>query len=118
MQLQYIHWLEHFGRINKMIFTLIQIGVIFLILYFLAHELKDSWTTHKKIRKLERKWDEWERIPGYWDVYIAERGGVTRFVQKPDPVEVKTSMGSETAEIAATCTMPKISPTHSLVPTH
>ena len=101
-----------------MIFTLMQIGVIFLILYLLAHELKDSWTTHKETRKLEKKWDEWERTPGYWDVYIAERGGVTRSVRKLDSVEVKTLIESEAAEIAATPTMPKINPTHSLVPTH
>jgi hypothetical protein len=101
-----------------MIFTLMQIGIIFLILYLLAHELKDSWTTHKEMRKLEKKWGEWERIPGYWNVYIAERGGVTRSVRKLDSVEVKTSMESETAEIAVTLTMPKINPTHSLAPTH
>lgn len=99
-----------------MIFTLIQIGVIFLMLYLLAHELKDSWTTHKEMRKLEKKWDEWERIPGYWDLYIAERGGVKGWVRKLDSVEAKTSIEGETDEIVATATVPNINPTHSLVP--
>lgn len=95
-----------------MIFTLIQIGVILLILYLLAHELIDSWTTHKETRKLEKKWDEWERIPGYWDVYIAERGGVKGWVRKLDSVEAKTLIEGETDEIVATPTMLKIIPTH------
>jgi hypothetical protein len=101
-----------------MVFTLIQIGVIFLILYLLAYELKDSWTTHKEMRKLEKKWDEWERIPGYWDVYIAERGGVKRAARKIDSVEVRTSIKGETDEIVATPTIPKIIPAHLTVPAH
>lgn len=101
-----------------MIFTLIQIGVILLLFYLLAYELKDSWTTHKEMRKLEKKWDEWERIPGYWDVYIAERGGVKGGGRKLDSVEVKTSMEGETDEIVATPIMPKINSTHSIVPAH
>jgi hypothetical protein len=101
-----------------MIFTLIRIGVILLILYLLARELKDSWTTHKEMRKSEKKWYEWERIPGYWDVYIAERGGVKGWVRKLDSVEVKTAMECETDEIVATPTMPKINSIHSIVPAH
>ncbi len=100
-----------------MIFTLIRIGVILLILYLLARELKDSWTTHREMRRSQKKWDEWERIPGYWDVYIAERGGGKGWVRKLESLEVKTPIEGETDEIV-TPTMPKISSTHSIVPAH
>lgn len=101
-----------------MIFTLIQISVALLILYLLAHELKDSWTTHKEMRKLEKKWDEWERIPGFWDAYIAEHGGVKGRVHQVESVEVKTSMEDETDELGATSITPKIIPSHSIVVAH
>lgn len=101
-----------------MIFTLIQISIALLILYLLAHELKDSWTTHKEMRKLEKKWDEWERIPGFWDAYIAERGGVKGWARKVESVEVKTSMEDKTDEIGATSIAPKIIPSHSIVAAH
>lgn len=98
-----------------MFFTLIQIGVIFLMIYLLAHEFKESWAIHKEIRKSEKKWDEWERIPGYWDVYTAERGGA---ICKLNSVAVKTSMSSETEKVEITPTVTKNNPTHSLVPAH
>lgn len=100
-----------------MIFTLIKIGVILLILYLIAHELKDVWTTRKEIRKSEMEWDNWERIPGYWDVYIAERGGVKGWGGNLDSVEV-TSMEGETEEIVNEPAIQKINPAHSIGHAH
>jgi hypothetical protein len=109
---------NHFQEDKQMIFTLIQISAVLLILYLLVHELKDSWTTHKEMKKLNKKWDEWEKIPGFWDVYMAERGGVKGLARKVESVEVKTSTEDETDEIGATSITPKIIPRHSIAAAH
>jgi hypothetical protein len=110
--------LNHFQEGKQMIFTLIQISVVLLILYLLVHELKDSWTTHKEIKKLNKKWDEWEKIPGFLDVYMAERGGVKGWARKVESVEVKTSTEDETDKIGATSITPKIIRRHSIAAAH
>ena len=54
------------------LFTLI--GVLLLI-YFGVLYIKEEIKQYRINKALQKRWDEWDRIKGSFDIIIAERGG-------------------------------------------